>query len=110
MGMWDVQPYDNDGAADLLSDFMSETKFRETWYAQISDEDIWDEPEELRALVWLFLQLGRVYVWPIEHYDQDLELATKAANALLHDEDLAGVEGLVGLLQSEYDELVSRKK
>ncbi|HDN60149.1 MAG: hypothetical protein DRP93_05335 [Candidatus Neomarinimicrobiota bacterium] len=31
MGMWDIEPYDNDAAADWLGDLMDSTKLGEAW-------------------------------------------------------------------------------
>jgi hypothetical protein len=110
MGMWDLKPYDNDSAADLIADFMDQTKIREEWHKQITDKDIQEEPEELRALVWVFMQLGHVYVWPIDYYDNDLEIAINVAEKLSIDEDFNEIDGMAELLIQERDELKSRRK
>jgi hypothetical protein len=110
MGMWDLQPYDNDSAADLLADFMDQTRIREEWRKLITDEDIKEEPEELRALVWVFIQLGHIYVWPIDHYDDDLELAIEAAEKLSKDKGFNEIDGMSELLMKEIYDLKSRRK
>lgn len=88
MGMWDAEAWDNDSAADWFADFMDTTGVREFWLRGINS-DLEDEPEVVRAALWLFVQLGRTYIWPIEHLNSDLDLAINAARALLNIQHLA---------------------
>lgn len=104
--MWDFKPYDNDSAADLLGHLMDKTKLRDEWYAQASTEEGFAAK---RALAWLFIQLGHVYVWPIDHYTDDLELAIRLMkkvkqNPEYHEPDLKV------RVDSEYETLVSRRR
>ncbi|MEM9540550.1 MAG: DUF4259 domain-containing protein [Cyanobacteria bacterium P01_E01_bin.42] len=108
MGMWGIEAYDNDCAADWLSDLMDSTKLREAWLKGINT-DLDDEPEIPRAAVWLFVQLGYVYVWPIANYNKDLELAISVADRLRHDDYFLEVAGMKDKLEQEYSELVRRR-
>ncbi len=87
MGMWDFEAWDNDGAADWFGDLMDQTKIRDEWHKTITLNDE-DSYEEIRAAIWLFAQLGRVYVWPIDHLDEDIKSALKACDLLLNSEEL----------------------
>jgi len=110
MGMWGIEPWDNDGAADWFGDFMDATNIREQWLAAITLDDE-DEFEEIRAAVWIFLQLGRTYVWPIDKLDNDLELAIKACDVVLGNEDLIEeVPDSIERVRSEKAELESRRR
>ncbi|MCP3924948.1 MAG: hypothetical protein GY714_20415 [Desulfobacterales bacterium] len=84
MGMWDFEAWDNDSAADWFGDLMDETNLRGKWLETISSKD--EGHSEKRATVWLFAQLGRVYIWPIENYDSDLELAIKVGEEITESE------------------------
>ncbi len=82
MGTWNIEkPYGNDIAADWLGDLMNAGRVRTQWLTGIQHDPTTDS-EMVRAAIWLFEQLGHVYVWPIDHYAADLELAIKAADAL----------------------------
>ena len=107
--MWDIEPYDNDAAADWLGELMDSTKLREAWCKGIS-ADLDDEQAVLRAAVWLFIQLGHVYVWPIEHYEEDLELTICVAEKLSQDPDLTKIPGMQEKLTEELRILSERRK
>lgn len=110
MGMWDIEPWDNDAAADLLADLFDETSLRLIWKSKLDNAICEDDLDEMRAMVWVFLQLGRVYVWPIDHLDDDLDLAIIAAEKLVRDPDLADIKGMREKLNVELQDLVSRRK
>lgn len=57
MGMWDVEAWDNDGAADWFGELMEATKLRDHWLEGIQ-ADVEEEYQQVRAAVWLFTQLG----------------------------------------------------
>jgi hypothetical protein len=110
MGMWGIEPWDNDGAADWFGDFMDATKIREHWIKTITLDDE-DSFEEIRAAIWIFIQLGRVYVWPIDELESDLVLAINACNVVLGNEDLVEeVPDLIERVKSEKLELESRRR
>lgn len=104
--MWDFGPYDNDSAADLFGSLMSKTKLRDEWYALASVEE---GSADMRALAWLFIQLGRVYVWPIGTYSDDLELAISLMEKVKQNPEYSSEPDLKALIESELEELVSRR-
>ena len=110
MGMWDFEAWGNDSAADWFGDLMEATKLREHWLNGIQG-DAEDEYEEVRAAVWLFAQLGRTYIWPIDHLDADLELAISAAKTLLANEWLQEeAPDFLTKVRDELADIESRRK
>ena len=96
-------------AADWFGEFMDATKIRDQWLPTITLDDE-DSFEEIRAAVWIFLQLGRVYVWPIDHLESDLELAINACDVILENEDLIDeAPELIDQVKAEKLELESRR-
>ena len=109
MGMWAFEPWDNDQAADWYGTFMEETGLRNAWLKGIN-ADPEESPETVRAAAALFVMLGRVYVWPIENYDQDLERAIAALSELLKSDDYRDVPELESAIHAELSELMARRK
>jgi hypothetical protein len=108
MGMWALEPWDNDAAADWYGDLMDKTKLRDEWLKGIN-EDPAESPDIVRAAGALFVMLGRVYVWPIKSFDADLENAIAALSKVAACEEYQEVPELVALIQVEIDELKSRR-
>lgn len=108
MGMWDFTPWDNDGAADWYADFMDVTNFREHWIKGINEDPV-DNPDYVRAAASLFVMMGRVYIWPIDHFDSDLELTINQLKKVLECEEYAEVPELIEVIQSEVNELERRQ-
>ena len=112
--MWGGEPWDNDRAADWFAKLMQVTHFPDQVRATLllcEQEDVSGENTPLlRAAVYCALQFCRVYVWPIERLDDDLELAIKAARKILADEDYCYSEEIVAQLQAELAELERRRK
>jgi hypothetical protein len=77
-----LKPWDNDEAADWFGDLMDRTQLRKEWLNGINADPV-DSPGVVRAAAALFVMLGRVYVWPIETFDQDLELTIVSLTALV---------------------------
>lgn len=76
MGAWDTSPWDNDTAADWFADLFDATRLREGVRATLeSNTD--ENHEEIRAAVWILIELGRTYIWPVDHIDEDIELGIK---------------------------------
>lgn len=107
MGMWDFKPWDNDSAADWYGDFMDSTNLRKHWLEGIKQDPI-DDADTVRAAASVFIMLGRVYVWPIDHLDEDLELAISQLKKTLECEENKEVPELIEIIQSEINELESR--
>lgn len=109
MGMWDIQPWDNDQAADWYAGFMGDTNFREHWLKGINESIEDGEADAVRAAAALFIMLGRVYIWPIEHYDNDLQLVITRLNAVMTCEEYQECEELVDAVKAEIQELENRQ-
>ena len=109
MGTWAFSPWDNDSAADWYGDLMDSTGLREVWLKGIN-EDPDDSPEIVRAAGALFVMLGRVYIWPIDNFDADLERAISALSKVAECEDFKETPELSELLAAEITELKSRRK
>lgn len=108
MGAWDNEPWANDSAADWFADVMGTTALREQWLTGIS-ADPEEEFEVVRAAAWLFIQLGRTYVWPIENLNDDLERAIAGLVAVRSTEEIAEDDELVAAIGAEIAELESRR-
>jgi len=107
MGMWNFKPWENDSAADWYGDFVDSTDIRKHWLEGINLDPI-DDADEVRAAASIFIMLGRVYIWPIDHLDNDLELAIKQLEGTLESEENKEVPELLEMIHSEIDELKSR--
>ncbi|MCL2091890.1 MAG: DUF4259 domain-containing protein [Micrococcales bacterium] len=109
MGAWGDEPWDNDTAADWFDSLMDDTSLRKHWRKGIT-ADPEDEGETVLAAAWLFVQLGRVYVWPIKRYDKDLELTITKLRAIRDDERLSegDPEGWVRRIDGYIADLESR--
>ena len=80
MGTWNnKKAYGNDIAADWFGDFMDRCSVRRRWLVAMQPTN---DPQTVRAAVWLFFQLGHVFVWPIHTHETDLELTIAALRGL----------------------------
>jgi len=109
MGMWAEKPWDNDSAADWYGDLMDDTNLRKNWLVGINKNPL-DQPDVVRAAASLFLMLGRVYIWPINDYDQDLDLAIKQLKKVAEYDEYQDVPELMEMILGEIEELESRIK
>jgi len=109
MGMWAYAPWDNDGAADWYGDLMDRTKLRDAWLEGIN-QDPTESPDVVRAAACLFVMLGRVYVWPIKNYDDDLEKTIDALTRVSACDEYRELPELIALIGHELAELKSRRK
>lgn len=64
----------------------------------------------VRAAAALFVMLGRVYVWPIETFDEDLELTIASMSKVAATDEYVEVPELVAAIELELAELKSRRK
>ena len=109
MGMWAFEPWGNDEAADWFGDFMDGTQLRKEWLKGINADPV-ESPGVVRAAAALFVMLGRVYVWPIKTFDEDLELTIASLSALVEAGEYAEPPELVAAIEQEVAELKSRRK
>ena len=109
MGMWAFAPWDNDEAADWFGDFMDGTQLRREWLKGIGADPM-DSPGVVRAAAAVFIMLGRVYVWPIKTFDEDLELTIQSLSSVAANEEYAESPELVAAIEQEVAELKSRRK
>ena len=107
--MWDFKPWDNDGAADWYGDLMDETNIRSAWLKGINEDPI-ESPDVVRAAAGLFVMLGRVYIWPIDNYDKDLDVAIKQLKKVSENDEYKEIPELMDIIESEITELESRVK
>ena len=109
MGMWAFAPWDNDEAADWYGDLMDRTKLRDAWLDGIN-EDPTESPGVVRAAGALFVMLGRVYIWPIKTFDEDLERTIAALSRVVESDEYQEAPELIALIDQEIEELRSRRK
>ena len=83
MGTWGYKPYENDAAGDWFGDLWDElplpAKVEETL-----ELDVEDYHEEIRAAAHLLIQLGEVYIWPVDLLDHHCDLAARQFMALVN--------------------------
>jgi len=110
MGMWNFEAWENDSAADWFGELMDGSEIRSRWLAGLNN-DPEEEHEVVRAAVWLFAQLGRVYIWPIEKYGEDLEAAVKAGERLVAVEWLREeAPEYIEKLEADLEQIKARRK
>jgi len=82
MGAWDTTPWDNDTAADWFGGLFDATRLRDGIRATL-ESDSKENHEEIRAAVWMLIELGRTYIWPIDHIDGDIELGIQKMEEII---------------------------
>lgn len=111
--MWGNKPWDNDSASDWFAHLMGVTQFpdhiRETLLLCEKEDAGGENTALLRAAVYCVLQFCRVYIWPIEKIDNDLDLAIKATHKILSDESYCYSEETSIQIQAELKELELRR-
>jgi hypothetical protein len=107
--MWALEPWGNDEAADWFGDFMDSTQIRRERLKGINADPA-DSPGVVRAAAALFVMLGRVYVWPIKTFDQDLELTIARLAAVVEAGEYGEPPELATAIEQELAELKSRRK
>lgn len=91
MGVWGIEPWDNDTAADWYSSFFTGIDVEDRIIGGLEDEN----PDRSRAAAYLLSVLGRPYVWPGDpaRLGQLLDRAIGRMESLAADtEYLAGYE------------------
>lgn len=87
MGAWGQEPWDNDTAGDFFGDLWEGTPVADRVLDALRSGD----GEVMVAALWLCSELCRVYVWPIERYDETLSAGITAADLVLAREDDDGL-------------------
>ena len=112
MGTWGGAPWDNDHAADWFGRLFDETHLRDRVVEGLRSP--LQRFETIRAAAHVLVQLGQVYIWPIDSLDQDLELAASRLEEVLeklHWEEQAGHEDERRVsIRNEIATLRSRKR
>ena len=106
MGTWGYKPYENDAAGDWFGDLWDElplpAKVEETL-----ELDVEDYHEEIRAAAHLLIQLGEVYIWPVDLLDHHCDLAARQLEAMKKMEEYEGAD-FQAALEREIEILKSR--
>jgi hypothetical protein len=87
VGTWGTQPWENDEAADWFGSLWVGTDVVERVDRGLEATS----GQVALAAVWLCVQLCRVYVWPIDSYEDTLARAVRAVDRLLAGEDEDGL-------------------
>jgi hypothetical protein len=86
MGAWGEEPYDNDTAGDWFDDTMDKMKIAKRVEKALKSK--WEN--EQRAAAYLLEQLGRVYIYPIDHLERHLAMASVRMQQILDDKEWIG--------------------
>ncbi|MDG1331776.1 MAG: DUF4259 domain-containing protein [Crocinitomicaceae bacterium] len=105
--MWGSKPWDNDKAADWFSKLMETTDLPAEVRSVLKSRNE-EKSEVLRAAVFCVLQFGRVYVWPINDLNKDLQHAIAALEKILEDEDYCYSQKVISEINEELSELKRR--
>lgn len=109
MGAWDIQPWDNDSAADWFGDVFKCTKLA-SHVENALNLNPGDCHEQIRAAASLLIFLGRPYIWPIHDLNRHLALAADRLEQVARVEVIAEAPKLVEQIRAEIEELRSRIK
>jgi hypothetical protein len=107
MGMWGYDPWDNDEAADWFGDLFDTTKLRDRWLDGIQ-ADPEDDGETVRAAAFVFIQFGRVYVWPQATLDSDRATTIAALTSIRNSDRFSEAPELVEAIDREIAALQTR--
>jgi len=109
MGAWGTTPWDNDDAADWYGDLFDATGLAKRVEEALNrdPEVVWDAMV-IRAAAFLLVQLGRVYIWPVDELDRHLALAIRKLEAVRELEEFKEAEGFVEAIDAELAVLRSR--
>ena len=112
MGAWGTAAWDNDDAADWYGDLFDATGLANRVEEALNRDP--NYPDELsaanviRAAAFLLVQLGRVYIWPVDDLDRHLALAIQKLEAMRELEEFRKQEGFVEAIDAELAVLRSR--
>lgn len=106
MGCWGIKPHENDSAADWFGDLWEQfpvpSKVEETL-----ELDLEDGHEEIRAAAHVLVELGHIYIWPIDSIDRHCDLAARRLEEIKAMEIYSG-DDFQTELQQEIETLRSR--
>lgn len=83
MGIWGPEPWDSDQAADWFGDLWDESPIP----AQVLESLRSSNGLDLYPAIWFCCEMCRVYVWPIDLYDETVDAGIRACERLLKRED-----------------------
>jgi len=112
--MWGFDTWDNDRSADWFANLMEATDLpsrvmKTIEMTAVVDEDGYiDEPEILRSALYCVMCFCRVYCWPIDRLDSDLEIAITAIDKLINNEEYACTKVIADQLIKDKAELENR--
>ncbi|MFQ6308781.1 hypothetical protein [Lysobacter capsici] len=107
MGDWSLAAEDNDAAADWYGHLFDSTRLA-AHVEEALNRDPDSEPDVIRAAAFVLVQLGRVYIWPVDEMDRHLKLAIQKLEAIRELEEFQEVDGLVAEIDNEISILRSR--
>jgi hypothetical protein len=82
-----MDPWDNDSAADWFGDLWRDTPIVDRVLEVLRE----DAGEATVAALWLCSELCRVYIWPVDRFDETVDAAIAAAERILAGEDEEGL-------------------
>lgn len=109
--MWGYEPWENDLAADWFNKFNNTLGIRDYIICNLEKDEngyFINESEKLRAVVYILLQLCKVYCWPINSLDADLSLGIEVLTFLISDEEYCDNDELKNKLIQEKKILMNR--
>ncbi len=109
MGAWGTKPWDNDSAADWFDALFDATELRKK-VREALEMDIDDDHEKVRAAAAVLLMLGRLYIWPTGHLDDDIRLAIRQLEYIKKHDHHQGRKAFLAEIQREIDALRNRLK
>lgn len=105
--MWDIEPWDNDSAADWFPELITSEFIDKVEAALRLDED---SAEEIRAAAYVVRMLGLIYIWDVERLPGTLKLAVDGLNVVLESEEFQEWPELIERVTAERDDLADRLK
>lgn len=84
MGAWGYKPFDSDDAADWGREFMEKTGIRDE-VRKALELDIELNDGTIRAAASVLAMLGQHYLWPTDHKEEDLTLASQKLKEIRKD-------------------------
>lgn len=94
MGYWGEAPWDNDQAADYFAEVFEKSKIHEVIAATLNEPVTYENCDQIRGAIMLFIQLGHNYIYDCDSYEDHLELCLKKNEELtIYWKDEGGWDG-----------------